>query len=129
MFFFTYNLVITFFFNIFVVLNNKIMSNYNLNGFPTDGSYGTQIKYDMFAKHMSSALSSVNSSKSSNLGILGLILSIFQLGLSIILIVLLLFAKFLDLIVGYFIKKNKEKRLLEEEAKRKEEIKKICSGI
>lgn len=105
------------------------MSNYNLNGFPTDGSYGTQIKYDMFAKHMSSALTSVNTSNGSNSGMLGLILSIFQLGLSIILIVLLLFAKILDLIVGYFVNKSKEKKFLEQEAKRKEEIKKICSDI
>lgn len=105
------------------------MNNYNLNGFPTDGSYGTQIKYDMFAKHMSNAMISVNSSNSSNAGMLGLILSIFQLALNIVLIFLLLIGKLLDLIIGYFVNKKRQKMFEEKNRRNKEEIKKMCEGI
>lgn len=105
------------------------MSNYNLNGFPTDGSYGTQIKYDLFAKHMNQAFNTVNSSRSSNLGILGLFLAIIQLGLSVCLIILLILAKLLDSIIGFFVNKRREKKFLEMEKQRKEEIRKICEDI
>ena len=57
------------------------MSNSNFNGFPIDGSYGSQIKYDLFAKYMSNAISGVNSTKTSNAGIIGLFLSIIQISL------------------------------------------------
>lgn len=96
------------------------MGTSNFNGFPTDGSYGSQIKYDMFAKYMGNAIHSAGSSKSGNTGFVGFVFAIFQIVLVIILTLILLLGK----IVGFFINLFNKKRIgkLRREASNQKEV-------
>lgn len=86
------------------------MSNSNFNGFPTDGSYGSQIKYDLFVKHMNAAINSANASKTGNAGFIGMILAIFQILLTIILTALLLLGKLINFFINLFLEKRNRKK-------------------
>lgn len=76
----------------------------SFNGFPIDGTAGTQIKYDMFAKHMGSAMGFTNrfatNDYSQALGIFGLIIQLICLaiGLSLSLIIGIIW------LIGFLIK-------------------------
>ena len=71
------------------------MEKTTFNGFPIDGSYGSQIKYDLFVNYMSGAISSVSAAKSGDAGFIGLIVGLFQIILTIIVTILLLLGKLL----------------------------------
>lgn len=105
------------------------MSNSNFNGFPTDGSYGSQIKYDLFVKHMNAAISSANASKSGNAGFIGMVLAIFQILLIIILTALLLLGKIINFIINLFLSRRNKKREKLMALERQKYIDEICSGL